>query len=437
MEKTLTVVLLTGLIALLSCSHVSGSQPGKRAFCQFDSESGRCRASHQRWYYDSSSGECKTFTWGGCGGNFNRFETKSACETVCQPGCQHENCSSACSNGFIIDADGCNTCRCQPGPDQSSCPALECPSTCPQGYLTGSDGCMTCDCRTGQSQTRVSRTSPRRECPLATCYMYCQYGNKKDENGCDICSCKSKEETCGQQQCMKECPAGFLTDSRGCDLCECKTVTESKASCPTNQCLKHCTYGFEKDSLGCDICSCATSRNRTRQFPDCSKTSLCTLHCSYGFIKGRDGCNICKCARRSTARRPARTERRFGKGSSSEDVCGVTPMCTMFCEHGFQKDRKGCDTCFCQQDPSVQPAQLPAGIAADSPAQLPANIPSQLPAQAPANKPSQLPADIDCVRKRCHKHSRCSFGFVKDKFGCDTCVCNSARGRPASKGRSL
>jgi hypothetical protein len=30
----------------------------------------------------------------------------------------------------------------------------------------------------------------------------------------------------------------------------------------------------------------------------------------------------------------------------------------------------------------------------------------------------------------------CSFGFAKDEFGCDTCICNSSRTRSVSKGRS-
>lgn len=448
MENTMRVLLFIGLISILSCSNVSGRRPGKRDFCQLPAEVGRCRASWARWYYNSSSGECRNFSWGGCGGNFNRFESKSACELVCKPGCRHDSCSTTCAHGFILDAQGCNTCRCQPGPEETHCPAIECPTRCLHGYLRDSDDCATCDCRTEQAETRVNRRSPQHQCP-PVCYMFCEYGNKEDENGCAICACNSKEEVCGSQQCMMECPTGFVTDHHGCELCKCKPAGEAEPDCPTNQCLKECSFGFQKDSFGCEICACASWRNRQRQTADCSKRPTCAMHCPSGFLKGRDGCDICRCARRNTDRRITRIERRFGKESSSEDVCGVSPMCTMYCPEGFQKDRRGCDICACR---SVRAAQLPAGNVSASSAQKPANLPSQLPAQIPANIPaqqpdgtpsqipadipSQLPENIDCRSKKCHKYVRCSFGFAKDEFGCDTCVCSHSRSRTAPKRRS-
>lgn len=451
MKKTQTIILLAGLIALLSFCGVSGkraSRAGRRDFCQLSPERGTCRGSSSKWYYDSSSGECKTFIYGGCRGNNNRFATKTACERMCQPAaCRYDSCSRTCPNGFIIDADGCNTCRCQPGPEQASCPAIECPDRCLHGYQTDSDGCMTCDCLSEPAQTPISRTRPQRQCP-PVCYMYCQYGNKKDEHGCDICKCNSKEEACGSEQCMMECPTGFVTDNRGCELCECKATADAEPSCPTNACLKKCAFGFQKDSFGCDVCVCATSRPRNRQASDCSNRPMCSMFCPNGFLKGRDGCDICSCANRRTIQRQStRNERPSGKRVSTDDGCGVRPMCAMHCQDGFQKDSKGCDTCTCRQNPPVRPAQLPAGNTADSPAQQPSNTSSQVPAQLPANIPSQqpdgspaqIPASVpnaDCSPKRCHKRMSCSFGFAKDEFGCDTCICNSSRTRSVSKGRS-
>ena len=54
--------------------------------CALDKETGRCRASMRRYYFDSSSGLCKRFVYGGCGGNGNNFRTIQECRKVC--GCR-------------------------------------------------------------------------------------------------------------------------------------------------------------------------------------------------------------------------------------------------------------------------------------------------------------------------------------------------------------
>ena len=54
--------------------------------CDLPSETGRCRAYIPSWYYDSGEERCKTFIYGGCGGNANRFATKEACEQRCGKG---------------------------------------------------------------------------------------------------------------------------------------------------------------------------------------------------------------------------------------------------------------------------------------------------------------------------------------------------------------
>lgn len=43
----------------------------------------RFRLLHRR-YWDATALECKTFTYGGCQGNANRFDTRSECEAACK-----------------------------------------------------------------------------------------------------------------------------------------------------------------------------------------------------------------------------------------------------------------------------------------------------------------------------------------------------------------
>ncbi|EGD74680.1 protease inhibitor [Salpingoeca rosetta] len=47
---------------------------------------GPCKASIGRWYFDKPTQQCQQFTYGGCGGNSNNFESREACEQRCAVG---------------------------------------------------------------------------------------------------------------------------------------------------------------------------------------------------------------------------------------------------------------------------------------------------------------------------------------------------------------
>ena len=51
--------------------------------CQLPSESGHCKAAKRRYFYNHHAGQCQLFTYGGCGGNGNRFLSQENCENVC------------------------------------------------------------------------------------------------------------------------------------------------------------------------------------------------------------------------------------------------------------------------------------------------------------------------------------------------------------------
>ena len=51
--------------------------------CSLPSETGPCYASITRFFYDSRSGRCEQFTYGGCHGNSNNFRSAQECEATC------------------------------------------------------------------------------------------------------------------------------------------------------------------------------------------------------------------------------------------------------------------------------------------------------------------------------------------------------------------
>ncbi|XP_049527667.1 kunitz-type U19-barytoxin-Tl1a-like [Dermacentor silvarum] len=46
-------------------------------------DSGYCDAQYLKWFYDSNIKGCKAFTYGGCGGNWNRFPSEKRCLQSC------------------------------------------------------------------------------------------------------------------------------------------------------------------------------------------------------------------------------------------------------------------------------------------------------------------------------------------------------------------
>ncbi|XP_033117452.1 hemicentin-1-like isoform X2 [Anneissia japonica] len=57
--------------------------PPPPAFCSLPADIGPCNRLTGKFFYDAKFQMCRSFTYGGCAGNENRFETKEECESVC------------------------------------------------------------------------------------------------------------------------------------------------------------------------------------------------------------------------------------------------------------------------------------------------------------------------------------------------------------------
>lgn len=60
--------------------------------CTMPKVTGPCRAYFLKWYFDTSSGSCRQFVYGGCNGNGNQFQLKEDCEANCR-GSKYNYCS--------------------------------------------------------------------------------------------------------------------------------------------------------------------------------------------------------------------------------------------------------------------------------------------------------------------------------------------------------
>ncbi|XP_055889630.1 spondin-1 isoform X4 [Biomphalaria glabrata] len=53
------------------------------AICQQEADVGPCRGDFPRWFYNHTMEKCQIFSYGGCRGNENRFETEKECVDLC------------------------------------------------------------------------------------------------------------------------------------------------------------------------------------------------------------------------------------------------------------------------------------------------------------------------------------------------------------------
>uniref|UniRef100_A0A6M2E4L7 Putative tick kunitz 24 n=1 Tax=Amblyomma tuberculatum TaxID=48802 RepID=A0A6M2E4L7_9ACAR len=72
------------VVALLLAIAIAGTNAqGRPRQCFLPPVQGTCRGYFPSFYFDSSSGRCRSFIYGGCGGNGNRFGSVQECRRVC------------------------------------------------------------------------------------------------------------------------------------------------------------------------------------------------------------------------------------------------------------------------------------------------------------------------------------------------------------------
>ncbi|XP_044841646.1 kunitz-type serine protease inhibitor bitisilin-2-like [Mauremys mutica] len=76
--KSGATFLLLGLLALWA-----QLPPAAGDLCRLPADPGSCYAMIPRWFHDWQAKKCEKFTYGGCDGNKNNFETQTECLRKC------------------------------------------------------------------------------------------------------------------------------------------------------------------------------------------------------------------------------------------------------------------------------------------------------------------------------------------------------------------
>lgn len=104
----------------------------------------------------------------------------------------------ACSNGYKIDKDGCQTCDC--------CSGVFCMMFCKDGFMKGKDGCPMCRCN---EPGPIGPPSPPSSCAAVTCPegSICKVAPQSKcypHTECKmVASCVKKPYNCKQLECGK------------------------------------------------------------------------------------------------------------------------------------------------------------------------------------------------------------------------------------------
>jgi hypothetical protein len=121
------------------------------------------------------------------------------CTPIAKPGptCPDMVCDLIlCSHGYAKDANGCQTCKCNPEPGPT-CPTDQICTTiyCEYGYAKDANGCQTCKCN--------PPPDPGPNCPKDQICdtIYCTYGYQKDAQGCQTCQCNPPPDACAAVTC--------------------------------------------------------------------------------------------------------------------------------------------------------------------------------------------------------------------------------------------
>ena len=78
--------------------------------CTAPAVTGNCEAAMPRWFHDPSTGICRPFTYGGCGGNANNYQSLAECQDACHGGSPNYDACTQPSECVVTGTGCCGVC---------------------------------------------------------------------------------------------------------------------------------------------------------------------------------------------------------------------------------------------------------------------------------------------------------------------------------------
>ncbi|XP_024082550.1 papilin isoform X1 [Cimex lectularius] len=251
--------------------------------CLSPVDPGPCLEQIPSWHYDSQTGECKSFLYGGCEGNANRFLSEEQCERQCgeyrsQDACSGYSVSGTCHDSQLKYFFDSERATCSPftysgcgGTANRFSSVAECESMCrayiePKPYKGRHSETATTDICTqpmepGNCDTHLTRWIYDDE--ERTCISFLYTGCGGNFNNFET-----------NEECMNFCVSNDIDVGPDVPTKDCRAVEDDCRR------MTHCQYGIERwvDDNDCENCRC----NNPCEPSPCSPHASCEVERTEG-----------------------------------------------------------------------------------------------------------------------------------------------------------